>query len=80
MTYIWSEFVCSIAFTNWVTNASSLIANKLFASSATRGWNNNDLFNDVSDGKLSDIGNSLSTVNEGIKKCNINIKMVINFS
>lgn len=59
-TYIWSAFVCSIACTNCLVRLSSLIESKLFASSATRGWNNNDLWSDVITND-SDIGSSLKT-------------------
>lgn len=66
-SYILSELVCSIAWTNGLTSESSRTANKLLASSATRGWNKSVLFNDVRIDSGSDIGNSLSTENKIIK-------------
>lgn len=63
-SYILSELVCSIAWTNGFTSESSRTANKLFASSATLGWNKSVLFNDVKIDSGSDIGNSLRTVDK----------------
>lgn len=42
-TYIWSDVVCDNELANSGTRFSSRKFNKLLASSATRGWNNNDL-------------------------------------
>lgn len=59
-TYMWSAFVCSRAAVNCFDSASSLRASRLVASSATRGWNNNDLCTGLFIDE-SDIGKALST-------------------
>lgn len=60
ITYIWSAFVCSNAAASCLVSVSSFNDNRLFASSATRGWNSSDFFNGVPTDE-SDIGSSLNT-------------------
>lgn len=60
-TYIWSEFVCAIAFASSVIRSSSRTDSRFWASSATRGWNSKDLFRDAYIDWVSLNGSSLST-------------------
>lgn len=68
LTYIWCEEVCSMALINCWASKSSLVVSKLFASSATLGWNSNDLLRLDWVGRESEIGNSLSTTKTQHKK------------
>lgn len=66
---MWSELVCSMAFTSWPIRLSSRVAKRLLASSATRGWNSNERFKAVETvDRESDIGSSLSTTRERCTK------------